>query len=261
MRKLLSGAAPAWYDLEMQGLDLFIHVHPKAARLVEEVTARSPLPIAESLREELALPPFQGALQSPWGFGNVLFRARPKRSGWRTWKLTIPPIFTKGGNKVLEPGRAFRFSATLQILFLALNAIEEDTDSPFLQLLSIDHLTTRSGIYGGAMSVRIFPPLCYWLSKHPDGDFLEIRSAMQQAYERMVWERFFFPQEFKVFFNQPKWIHLDIPGNACGLDPDSSWDDSLDMGYELVPHNTDTPIQQLTLLVGIAKLNQLARGL
>ena len=64
---------------------------------------------------------------------------------------------------------------------------------------------------------------------------------------------------FRVFMQQPKWIHLECPGDACGLDPAYHSQPSLDDGMELVDHNCDTPLQQLTLLVGLIKIDELAR--
>ncbi len=44
-------------------------------------------------------------------------------------------------------------------------------------------------------------------------------------------------------------VNISVPGNACGLDLDI--DNSMnyrDEGYNLIPHNVDTPLQQTTLL-------------
>lgn len=84
---------------------------------------------------------------------------------------------------------------------------------------------------------------------------------MQDVYTYMrggkLWP--FIQREFRVLLRRPKWVNFSCPGNACGLDPEDYYEKSLDWGYQLVPHNVDSPLQQLTLLAGVAMLYQLAR--
>ncbi len=56
---------------------------------------------------------------------------------------------------------------------------------------------------------------------------------------------------------QPKWISLDIPGNACDLSPSSMNDGDVKRGFKLDPHNCDSTLQQLTFLVGLFALYDL----
>ena len=41
--------------------------------------------------------------------------------------------------------------------------------------------------------------------------------------------------------------HFDVPGNACGMDLDWQHRDIQEDGFELLPHNIDSPEQQSTL--------------
>ena len=119
-------------------------------------------------------------------------------------------------------------------------------------------------MYGGSLHATVCPPLCVWLSQQEhDSDSLEIVEAMKKVFWHMSSRPdpdSFDYVRFRAWMRQPKWINLDCPGNACGLDPDDYGNLSLERGYGLAPHNVDTPIQQLTLLSGLAALCQLARG-
>lgn len=52
---------------------------------------------------------------------------------------------------------------------------------------------------------------------------------------------------------------LQTIGNACDISPHDWWERMEGHGHELVPHNVDHPMQQLSLLAGLAALVDLAR--
>ncbi len=55
-------------------------------------------------------------------------------------------------------------------------------------------------------------------------------------------------------------LHITIPGNVCGMDPDINGiaiAREKSLGYELLPNNVDNVAQQLALLVGLARLSDL----
>lgn len=82
---------------------------------------------------------------------------------------------------------------------------------------------------------------------------------MRSAYELMFQKKTDRMDRFSALCRQPKWLNLTIPGNACGLDPENYHDTSKD-GYELLPHNVDCSLQQLTFLAGLACLHDLVRN-
>jgi hypothetical protein len=67
--------------------------------------------------------------------------------------------------------------------------------------------------------------------------------------------------QFRVHTRAPKKIFFNIPGDACDLSPECFVDQHHEGGYWLVPHNVDSSIQQLTFLMGLAKLHDLVRGI
>ena len=51
---------------------------------------------------------------------------------------------------------------------------------------------------------------------------------------------------------------MNCPGDACGIHPEN-WYEENDKGYEFNCHNVDSPMQQITLLAGLAALHDEAR--
>jgi hypothetical protein len=84
---------------------------------------------------------------------------------------------------------------------------------------------------------------------------VSIELAMTKAW-RSMYGKVSFGEKTRLSFKLRKngFFHLDCPGDACGLDPCDSYQNTLDQGYEICPHNTDNPKQQLTLLSGLAAL-------
>ena len=50
------------------------------------------------------------------------------------------------------------------------------------------------------------------------------------------------------------WLNVSCPGDACGLNPANSCGGEDGRGYEFSCHNVDSPMQQLTLIAGLAAL-------
>jgi hypothetical protein len=251
---VLTKNIPAWYELGFSEKGLIIRAHKTAAAFVKQtLTASSP--IIRALGENLQLPQFIEPKERTWGFGETIVRHNQSETDWITWICKLPAALDGGVNWA----GAYAVSATLNALFLALSLAEDESDCPKPQLLLVDNMSTRRKMYGGALSVIISPALCLWLSRQEDGSQQpDIVSAMKTAFQQMRGEVSEFDR-FSAWCRQPKWINLSCPGDACGLDPENYYDNSLEKGYCLFPHNTDSPVQQLTFLAGIAALYELAR--
>lgn len=250
---------PACYDLTLEGTTLLFHVHPRGAEVLKQVL-NGPVPLVSVLREELSLPKFIPPTEEQWGFGKILTCRQSALSGWILYQCPLPVVLGPQIGDEANWQEAFAVSATLQVLFraLVLEVLEGERDSLLPQLLFIDGMVARGGMHGGSLHATLCPPLCTWLSQQEDNsECPEIVEAMKRVFEHMSGRE---ESEFRAWLRQPKWINLSCPGDACGLDPDGYNDLSLERGYTLSPHNVDTPIQQFTLLSGLAVLCQLARG-
>lgn len=249
---------PAWYELSMSGNSLIIRVHKIAAKYVEEKLLSS-LPIMKFFGEQPNVPDFIESKNDIWGFGEVIIRRKDTDDNWIIWECPLPIIHDSANNYYWE--RSYATSATLQMLFMTLTIVEEEINCEFPQLLMMSSMATTMTLHGGSLEVMLSSRICHWLNKHQRGASLTISQVMIEIHEYLWQEKLdeHTKQTFKAEISLPKWIHFNCLGNSCGLDPKDYSTKSLDKGYELLPHNMDSALQQFTILSGIATLYQLAR--
>lgn len=262
--RLTTQDVPAWYTLSLEGMDICVKIHKAVFDSVKHRFNQS-FPAIASLEKEvgrLFIPPANPA----WGFGRVFKWATCDMPGWV--KLLAPLPAGKDGYP--DHGALYAISASFSILFLVLETVAKPTGAYFFQMLYISGMRCNKGIYGGSISASVSPALCKWINAIPcerdEFEITEPRDTMVRV-EKHLWNNGRDEGEF-FFFNarswvrKPKFIFLDCSGNACGLGRSLSdeYEQSLDVGYSLEPHNTDTPCQQMTLLAGLAKIYQMAIG-
>ncbi|QQG43740.1 MAG: hypothetical protein HYW45_01825 [Candidatus Daviesbacteria bacterium] len=260
------GNRPTVYDLGVgkDGKNLTITIHSQALENLQDLLANPTIPVVEFLQHDLSLPAFmRPSSEWPWwGFGPVLGSLPPQREEYSMLECPLPVVKKNADDLNEEPNwqPAFATSATLNVLFtlLALDCVEIP-DNKYYQLAHVN-LFTKKGMHGGSLSVILAKSLMPWLSDQPDeSDNKDIEIVMKSTHEHMFgYSDIFSPRDFRVWFRQPKWVNLSVPGDACGLDP-SDYHDQPGKGYNLSPHNVDNPVQQLTLLMGIAAICEEAR--
>jgi hypothetical protein len=215
-------------------------------------------------KPEIDLPhfakPVNGRWGSRWGFGGILAKTG-EEPDWVSYRCPLP-ILKRQEDEAKEAAldHPFAASATLKIFFEKMYDSDEETGSELPQLLAIEGMRVERGDYGSLFWVFVGKVLVPWLANHSDNSAIsEMISAMASA------NRFMFPSDnpinlssFQAKFTKPKSIALECPGNVCSLAPKGACNES-DNGYKLIPHNIDDPLQQLTLLVGVAKMYELAR--
>lgn len=183
--------------------------------------------------------------------------------GWVSIKVDLPVVVSGGSNAEVRCfwDSAFRVSASLAILFQMLQLFDGESPCIGNQLLTVEYMTVDRDMWGGSLGAIISPALVKWLSRLPDNyDHPEVKVAMISAHCRMSGHPLERYEEhyFRAWIRKPCWINLSVPGNACGLDPKNYFIGEGE-GFELSPHNTDNPIQQLSLLAGLATLYEIAR--
>ncbi|MEK7504823.1 MAG: hypothetical protein AAB589_00865 [Patescibacteria group bacterium] len=258
-------AIPAWYRLGFKSPDtLLVIIHNSAWEFVRAFEyERTFYPeMVKEFRFEDFIPP----TVSPWGFGRrtlwgpeAPIEVGPSRHPeWTLLKCALP-VDRKDVSH--QQFMAVRASLSLLFNFLRVFGFEGDTGWPKPQLMIIDGLQVECGFHGGSLWATLTPSMMRYLNKQSDGGELgKVHRAIKTSFRHMlrrrnVWKKDYY---YRIQYREPKWIHLDVPGDACGLDPDDRHDVSLDVGYKLCPHNVDSSFQQLGLLVGLAKLCQLA---
>ena len=157
----------------------------------------------------------------------------------------------------------YPINASLVVIFSYLHHYDEYAHScDDLQLISFDLGMIQESFYGFPISGFFHKDLVAWVSKSPcESGFAEVNDAMHGVYSHMtnLREKFY---GYHSTFREDGSIHLSCPGDACGIDPEHNKLSHLKgelVGYRFVPHNTDNAIQQLTILAGLAKLEDMAR--
>lgn len=253
----------SWYELSIKDeKTLLINIHTTAMTFLEEII-KSDTPIVESYVSKFSkfnstsfiLP----SRKKSWGFGEILAPCESFDKDWVTYECLLPILLGKNGECIKT--NVFALRATLSILFVVLKLFDVDTGCKRPQLMAIKGFRVDEDLSGGNISVMLTPKVSQWLSKQVDNSFLkEVEEVMLETYIYMLNKnkKHLFRSKFKVCCRQ-KWINFEVPGNACGLDPENYSDEFLDTGYCLYSHNTDSSIQQLTLVIGLAKFQDLIR--
>jgi len=278
---LLEQNLPQLYALSFDGA-LHVKVPIKYAVQVEDLVSQNYL--TESIRQELDLAEFVLSGQSQkllplfgadsleeWGYGGSFQLAQlPDYFEWivpmidcRVWEernLEHERLFPniEDYNLRYDYSRLFVAACSMWVLLSSLNFVDIDEDDGPRQLLNINSMNFELGMSGCSMSAVISERLCRWLENLSDNSAKsKIGSAMRLAYEQMMGRNEYLDHQNCVRMRQPQWIFLDTVGNACGLFPDD-YTVYEGRGYKLLPHNVDTPAQQMTLVCGLAKLYELA---
>jgi hypothetical protein len=119
------------------------------------------------------------------------------------------------------------------------------------------------GSCGSSINALFSKRLCEWMRERGEGKIPEVEDAMALAWARMnngsieESDR----RRIEAVIDTPEgWLNISCPGQGCGLYPSQGFKDYNGdvIGAEFKPHNVDTPMQQLTLLAGLAALYQLA---
>ena len=250
------------------------HVRPTVKGLSIEVF-EAIKPNTESFREQ-PIDLRQNALGLPeafiypsdnheyFGFGPVLTQTEHTKPDWITYACTFP-VAKSERKTTADWDNFYATTATLKVVFDYLHQQPSNIGSSIPQLMTADISNDRErhGNYGNPLRVSIQPALVHWLDEHMDRAE-EISNNMSQAMQTLYTHMeptlsdSVIPWDFQVRITRPTQLTLDCPGNGAGLDPGTRRIKDGN-GFTLYTHNGDTPIQQLTLLTGIAKLNEMAK--
>lgn len=249
------------YELELRDGALILNICPQIMADLTSFTESNPY--VKSFITNLGLSKFIRFQSDECGFDESVSQVCQDPFGWSSLRFNLPRIDhgdAEGWKK------AYAISATLSLIFAVVNVF--DYDQPIShaskhQLLAIWPLNAMNGQHGSAFNAHVSPQMCRWLAakispKNTVTDLPCALVAMKDAYRRMwptVHSSVF--SEFRAYIKPPYLIRLNCPGNASGLgvsyfEPDEG-------GYSLDCGNIDNPMQQITLLVGLAKIHDMAR--
>ncbi len=289
MKMLHRENIPCWYELSWRSSwrwpAIILRLHKDFLRDLPPMTTETPI-VAHYLEAYKEFP-FQGSFDRDFGFNGAL-RFKGYSGGFVVFHGLLPAIKEWSDEPCLhcdgsgwEPSGSKRcyscegkgkdytynwdlllpLSASLAFITQLLAYPEKETSSGLSQLLEVQVLTNRRSegeIYavGGTYSV----PLVRWMSSlGVHVKMSEMVEAMMIAYARMAGKGHLSVHRFRASIDSKGgWLNTDCPGDGCGLHPsDGSLEEG--MGYEFSCHNVDSPVQQLTLLAGLAALHDRAR--
>ncbi len=251
---------PRWYELFLKDEQTVgIRIHRTALNEVslkdQEEDGR-----IRSLLSQFGLKLFTQPGERSWGFENAFVLNSSEDSNWVVWTFKLPNLKSEA-KKWIRYEMALRCS--LEIFAERFTYVYVDAETGFdkNQLIIIDGvcLPNEERMMGnGSLSAYMTPDTIKWISSQPEGHLDAVNDAMRSAYEFM-WKGSTKHERFGACC-RGKFLVLNIPGNACDMAPDSVDDREPDIGYRMWPHNTDSGLQQLTFIVGLAKLHDLMKN-
>jgi hypothetical protein len=196
---------------------------------------------------------------------------------WARVRFPIPDV----DDSSVEPGTSlFYIVASIALITDVVEGIVMDkhlgyevpdlaSDPSNPQFLTVGlRVNDDNGTCGSALFATLKPPLISWLEQNCTGELeTETSCVMKAVYQRMLTGMAKSIAEddlyrFPVALRSARDIHLDVPGQSTGLDPEyNSYfgdQEKTHEEYRLIPHNVDRANQQLALLAGVAYLGQRA---
>jgi len=159
---------------------------------------------------------------------------------------------------------AYAISASFTTVFNWMQFPKKETSSLLPQLMTV-FTVTQDNMHGGSLAGEYSVELCNWmrslyLRSKDRYEVTEMTEAMKIV-QRKLFDKIDKFSEYEIWArieSSSGWLNVNCPGAACGLHPTDSYIDKA-RGYKFGCHNVDNPMQQLTLLAGLAALHDKAR--
>ena len=286
IKLLIRENIPCWYELSWRTVEptIILKVHKDFIKNTGSFPDTHWM--AANLKQQFGFANFVGNFEGNFGFDNAFIRSGGTEE-FAKFEVPIPLIRKKKGvcreckgsgkDEVgdclycMGEGKEYFFdwklanaiSANFTVFFMHSRFPKKETSCPLPQLMTVQTIT-QAEIHGGSLSGEFSIPLCDWLKQleeRADQEVLEaVTEAMWSAYTKMVNRPTLYPKyQFRAWIHDGGRLTLDCPGNACGIyiPPESTWRE--DRGRKFSCHNVDIPMQQITLLAGLAALHDKAR--
>jgi len=192
-----------------------------------------------------------------WGFGPVISQQESPNPDWIIYSLNYPHIFNQNGVTQAET------SQSLDLLLRAVRYKDISLTEGVPQNLDVRLGLIRGHLNASPIDADMYPPVQAWLA---DNDTIKEERAVEKAMKTVfthMWDRSaanLFRHDFLARWSGRKKLYLKVPGDACDLSPETYVHDDPEFPYRLTPHNVDSPHQQLTLLAGLAKIEEMIAG-
>ncbi|RJQ32286.1 hypothetical protein C4572_01545 [Candidatus Parcubacteria bacterium] len=248
---------PCWYELSWNKGTISL-------KISEEYLKKKPVrlestTIVKGMKERFGFKEFFGDFRAKnFGFEGVFINNGVKSGSVIELKAVLPMVRQKPN---FNYKNAYALSATFTLIFTYLFGGRKDIGATFsrFQLMTVETATERE-MHGCGLCGQFSPQLVGWLKKIKDveGFIYSIKKVTTKAYSCMDGKRRTFDSDFNLTLRDGRLI-MGCPGNAAEIGPDLCYGEDLNHGYNFCSHNIDHPIQQLTLLAGLAALHDEAR--
>lgn len=287
MKYLVQDIMPCWYELSWKdnvvNPAIIVKIHKDLEEKFEEILSTALM--FESLMKEFKFKFFQGTLGQSFGYENS-FKKQLDQNEFACFSVDLPKVKKeetvacgmchgsgegwiageeclhcegKGREHKIDWHDAFAVSASFTVLFKAIFYNELETSAKVPQLLTVQTMT-KADMHGGSLNGMYSIPLVRWLGTIAKRQIEEMITAMTRAYNFMCESS---PNDNRFYArveSSDGWLNVSCPGDACGLNPShGSLQGRVGRGYQFSCHNVDSPLQQLTLLAGLAALHDKAR--
>lgn len=247
--------------------------------------------IIASIRKNLGLSklafPYQDKPGETFGFGNGIRRVGSLNEQ-TTYQFILPVIHRytdkpcqecggvknsdchycsgSGKDSIVLWEEAFALSASISLMVSLLEFACEITRPQVpdrkKQILTV-HTFTDRGMNGGSLGGSFSPYFVNFLKSHGEDASYDYAAAVMLRAYRHMWQTPI-PKKGSLDFveygiragqNLRGNLMLDVPGDACGIHPSPYVHEIPEgEGVEFTCHNVDSPLQQLTLLTGLAAM-------
>jgi hypothetical protein len=207
---------------------------------------------------------YESSLRTGFGFDGAL-RACGIEDGYLRLRATFKPR-----PQALAESLVFLFH-TLRYGSYVVDARHETplpADSRFRQLMEVSTAVIYPpGLSGAPIDGVVAPLLRKWLIREHwhRTQFPEVYEVMRKVWNAMSDFKVRKPRggrpgyDFTARLGDGGNFVFTSLGNACDIGTYEWWQNGPDSGHDIGCHNVDTPIQQLTLIAGLAALHDLAR--
>lgn len=247
------------YDLSYVDGEIRLHMPTTVANTVCEIIFANKKAYAETAKYFRAcgfnlwdfIPP-GGA---HWGFGGVIHEREIGNE--IVWSGCLSNFVQASNHPDLVPGIAL--SVTFELALQAINTAHVYHNDGRKQLLSVILQASPDKVVNGYQIYAPFSAKLVNLLPELGTELGELERTLHDAWQRM-WGASQDPRAFRVCLQSAGRLYVKCPGGAAGLRPmRGSHVSPADEGYDLDGLHVDSPLQQLTLLAGLARLNDLAR--
>jgi len=258
-RLIKYGNIPCWYELswDKKTPGIILRIHRDFIENTEFDFLNSWQ--VKELMEDFKFSEFKADFNQDIGFGGAFKNQGKNKDGFWNFLVEIPQIKTATG---VDFRQADIISGSFTALTNFLSSFcKKETSTPFSQLITLNTITKSNLIQKGySLSGEISFLLRGWLADVSGrGEIPEVIQAMKVAYQKMSGSFKYHEGEFRMDIWGNGGLVVSCPGDACSFCPNQS--DLFDntKGYKFGSDNVDNPMQQITLVVALAALHDMAR--